>query len=267
MSFRDIVVDACPRTGIRRTLERAREIATTFDAKLFVVAYAWPVTTVTDVLAGNSFAVQAQTQEMQDALNSTRAAFDQVFAGAPIDVEWCEGISDPAIALSDHLLTADLLITSASEGHGCVTPDAAALALRSGTPVMRLGEAAATGRFPNVLVAWKDCPSARRALHEALPILKRADKVTVVGVGDEISAVRLGAVAGHLGRHGVTASHLHLSHSEQDVGADLIGYAQRENADLIIAGVYGRGPLAERALGGVTRELLKTADLSWFMAH
>ena len=34
----------------------------------------------------------------------------------------------------------------------------------------------------------------------------------------------------------------------------------------IVTGAYGRGPLAERVLGGVTRDLLKTADLHWFMA-
>lgn len=267
MSFRDIVVDACPKSETRRTLELAREMAASFDAKLFVVAYAWPVATVTDALAGSSLSVERQEQEMQAALDCSRDAFDQVFSDTSIDVEWCAGIGDPALALRDHLLTADLLITDASEGHDCVVAEPAALALDSGTPVLRLGEVVATDRFRNVMVAWKDCPQARRALHDALPILKRADKVTVVGVGDEISAVRLEAVAEHLGRHGVTASHLHLSHSEQDIGADLTCHAQREEADLIVAGAYSRGPIAERILGGVTRELLKTADLSWFMAH
>lgn len=267
MSFREIVVDACPKSDIQQTLERALEIAAAFDAQLVVAAYAWPVTTVSDVLAGNSFTIQKQTQEMQDALNSSRDAFDRVFASAPIDVEWCSGISNPATALRDHLLTADLLITSASRGHGCVTPEPATLALQTGTPVLRLGAATATARFSNILVAWKDCPQGRRALHDALPILKRADKVTVVGVGDEISAVRLEAVAEHLRRHNVATNHLHLSHSEQDVCADLISHAQRENADMIVAGVYSRGTLTERILGGVTRELLKTAELSWFMAH
>lgn len=266
MIFRDIVVDACPKSDIRRTLESAYKVAKAFNAKLYVAAYAWPIARVTDALAGNTFTVQKKKQEMQDALDSTRDVFDQVFAGKAIDVEWCSGIGDPAMALSEHLLTADLLITSAAEGHGCVSPDPAALAAWSGTPIFRLGTAA-TGRFSKVLVAWKDCPQARRALHDALPILKRADTVTVVGVGDEISAVRLEAVSEHLRRHNVTSSHLHLPHSEQDVGADLIAHAQRDNADLIVAGVYSRSPLAERVLGGVTRELLKTADPSWFMAH
>ena len=264
MSFRDIVVDACPRNDIPRTLELAREMAIAFDARLFVVAYAWPVTTAADVLAGNRLIAERQ---MQEALYVTRAAFDRVFEDTSINVEWCSGVGDPTTVLGEHLLTADLLITSAAEGHGNVAPEPANLALGSGAPVLRLGSASVTGRFSSVLVAWKGCPQARRALHDALPILKRADKVTVVGVGNETTVAQLEAVAEHLCRHDVTASHLHLSHSEQDVCAELIGHAQRENADMIVAGIYSLGPLAQRVLGGVTRELLKTSDLSWFMAR
>lgn len=54
MSIRDIVVDACPKSDTQQTLERALEIATAFDAKLVVAAYAWPVRTASDVLAGTS---------------------------------------------------------------------------------------------------------------------------------------------------------------------------------------------------------------------
>ncbi|CCV05740.1 hypothetical protein MESS2_1650023 [Mesorhizobium metallidurans STM 2683] len=63
MSFRDIVVDACPKSDIRRTLEHAREMAVEFGAKLTVVSYAWPRTSIVgDVLAGNVFTVQEQTR-------------------------------------------------------------------------------------------------------------------------------------------------------------------------------------------------------------
>lgn len=267
MSFRDIVLDLCPGSDCRRDLELAGEIAAAFDARLLVVAFAWPAMTVADTLPGSSLSAPRKTQEMQDGLESARAAFEQVFPGGALAAEYCGDVGDPTAALPCHLWAADLLIASASRGDGFVRAEPAALALRSGISVLRLGEAVAASRFANVLVAWKDSPPARRALHDGLPILKRADKVTVAGVGDEIEAARLEAVAGHLRRRDVAASHLHLPHSEQDVGADLIGHARREDADLIVAGAYGRGPLAERLLDGVTRELLAQADLSWFMAH
>lgn len=48
---------------------------------------------------------------------------------------------------------------------------------------------------------------------------------------------------------------------------DLLGQAEREGANLIVAGVYSHGALTERVLGGVTREMLKSTDMSWFLAH
>ena len=268
MSFRDIVVDACPKSDIDRTLERAREMAVEFGAKLTVVSYAWPRTSlVGEVLVGNAFSVEEQTRAMEDALGATRNAFDRVFATKPVEVEWCSGVIEPAAPLLDHLLAADLHITSASEGTTCVSPDAAELALRSGTPVLRLGQNVATSRFPNVVVAWKDCSQARRAVHDALPILKRADSVTIVGVGDEVSSDRLEAVAEHLRRHEVTTGHRHVPRSEGDICADLLTQARREGASLIVAGVYSRGSFAERVLGGVTREMLKNTETAWVMAH
>ena len=40
--------------------------------------------------------------------------------------------------MRDHLLAVDLLITSSFEADTCILPDPADLALRSGTPVLRL---------------------------------------------------------------------------------------------------------------------------------
>lgn len=267
MSFCDIVVDACPRSDLYRTLEQARGLAEEFGANLSVVSYAWPPLSMTEALAPNVFTVQEQTRAMEDALAAARVAFDKVFGANPKEVEWCSGIGEPTEAMRNHLLTADLLITSSAEADACVLQDPADLALRSGTPVLRLGRQAVNGSLPNVLVAWKDCSQARRALHDALPLLERAESVAVVGVGDEVSADRLEAVAGHLRHHKVKARHWHISRSQEDVCADLLAQAEREGANLIVAGVYSHGPLTERVLGGVTREILKSTDLSWFLAH
>lgn len=265
MSFCEIVVDASPRSDLCRTLDQSREMAGEFGADLVAVSYAWPALSMKDALTRNAFYAQEQTRAMEDALAASRSTFDKVFGANPIGVEWCSGIGEPTEAMRDHVLAADLLITSSSEADTCVVPDPAHLALRTGTPVLRLGRQTANTRFPGALVAWKDCPQARRALHDALPLLERAENVSVVGVGDEISADRLDAVAEHLRRHLVNARHWHLPRS-QDVCADLLGQAEREGANLIVAGIYSRGPLAERVLGGVTREILKNTEMSWFLA-
>lgn len=267
MRFCDIVVDATPRADLERTLNQARGLAERFRAHLTVVAHAWPSTSILDTLAPNPFFAQEQTRAMEDALASAHNAFKNVFGPNGRSIQWCSGIGEPGPSLHDHLLTADLLITSSSEPERCLLPDPASLALRSGAPVLRLDGQADSSRFSRVLVAWKDCSQARRAVHEALPLLARAHTVTVAGVGNEVSLERLNSVAAHLRRHRVKADALHIPHTGAGVCSELIAQARRKGADLIVTGVYSRTILAERILGGVTRDMLNSNDVSWFMAN
>lgn len=266
-SFREVVVDACPSGDVHRTLEHACEMAVEFGASLSVVSFAWPRSSIVgDVLAASALSAHEQTRAMEEALRGTRSAFDAVLSGTAVEAEWCSAIIEPSAALREHLLTADLLITSADDEGACVSPDPAELILASGTPVLRLGKGITTHRFPKIIVAWKDSSQARRAAHDALPFLQRADSVTVVGVGDEVSSDRLAAVSRHLRRHEVAAKHVHVSR-RGNAAIDLLDQAEREEATLIVAGVYSRTPFAERMLGGVTAELIKNTETSWFMGH
>lgn len=83
-----------------------------------------------------------------------------------------------------------------------------ALVLQTGRPVLAVPPEATALSAAKVIVAWKDTREARRAIHDALPFLKRAAAVTlteIVGGGDAIAAseARLADVAAHLARRGV----------------------------------------------------------------
>src|SRR4051794_41854404 len=53
-----------------------------------------------------------------------------------------------------------------------------------------------------VIVAWKDTREARRAVSDALPVLKAAEEVFVVAIGDETRRAGVEDVAAYLLRHG-----------------------------------------------------------------
>mgnify|MGYP001380039902 CR=1 FL=1 len=266
-NFSEIVVDACPRSDLNKTLEFAREMAKSFDARLSVASYAWPKTSMKDILAPNIFWAEEQTRSMERALTSSRVVFDDVFAADQKQIHWCAEIAEPASALQAHLLAADLLITDSSESEECLLPNPAHVALDSGVPVLRLGRSLTKAHFSHVLVAWKDTAQARRAVHDALPLLVRAESVSVVGAGDEVSAERLDAIATHLRVHGVKAQYLHIPNTTGDACSSLLEEARRDGAELIVTGVFGGNSLAERIFGGVTTEMLKNAEISWLMAH
>lgn len=142
--------------------------------------------------------------------------------------------------------------------------------LHAGRPVLIVPGAADQLKLERVVVAWKDIREARRAVLDALPLLKKADHVVVVEITAEekLSGARmhLEDVVGWLKRHGIVAEAL-ASSSIGDDATRLKAIVQEQGADLIVAGAYGHSRLRELVLGGMTGDLLLCADRCSLVSH
>jgi nucleotide-binding universal stress UspA family protein len=122
-----------------------------------------------------------------------------------------------------------------------------------------------------VLIGWVDARQATRALAEALPLIGLATQVRIATVQEAAhgrmgGAEALADIAGHLGRHGIDAVAEVLSDPGMPAAA-LLDEAHRISADLLVVGAYGHSRFREWVLGGVTEDLLVSADLPLLMAH
>jgi len=123
----------------------------------------------------------------------------------------------------------------------------------------------------SVLVAWKDTAEARRAISDALPLLRKATEVTVAEIvedgADRTAALsRVGDVVTWLSRHNVRASE-QVPEQCGHAGAQLERIASYVGAGIVIAGAYGRSRLSEWILGGVTRELINPSKRCSLLSH
>jgi nucleotide-binding universal stress UspA family protein len=111
-----------------------------------------------------------------------------------------------------------------------------------------------------IAVAWKDVREARRAVVDALPLLRAAEEIVLIEIleeGDENgSAHRLKDVASHLARHRVVTVTRQVRPADVTAGDALVRFVKDANMDVLIAGAYGHSRLGEWAFGGVTRDLL-----------
>jgi nucleotide-binding universal stress UspA family protein len=145
------------------------------------------------------------------------------------------------------------------------------LALSIGRPVLvvpRYGTFVALG--DRVLVGWNASREAARAVNDALPLLQRAQKVTVLSIdpGDHPDQRIPGAdIALHLARHGVNAVADQIRGADISVGDMLLSRAADLGADLIVCGAYGHSRLREMVLGGATRHLLQHMTVPVLMSH
>jgi nucleotide-binding universal stress UspA family protein len=125
----------------------------------------------------------------------------------------------------------------------------------------------------HVAVAWNSSRACARAVNDALPLIERADKVTVLAVNPESFAERYGAlppekVVEHLRRHGAAVEGLWLNDVPTiSIALAVMTEANRLGADLIVAGAYGQPKLWEKMMGGVTHDLLTRMTLPVLMSY
>ena len=169
---------------------------------------------------------------------------------------------------------ADLIVAAVEPGEWMFSPsaeiDVTDLLMRAGRPVL-LAPAGATGlKLTQALVCWKDSREARRAVADALPILKACNKVDVVELAHEheieLARGRVADVGDWLHRHGVEATCVATPLSGAE-SAHLSRIAEDVKADLIVAGAFGHSRLREWAFGGVTRDLLVRAERCTLVSH
>jgi nucleotide-binding universal stress UspA family protein len=147
------------------------------------------------------------------------------------------------------------------------------LVMQAGRPILVVPDGVNWLDLRSVLVAWKDTPEARRALADALPILRKARDVTVLAIpeGDDD---RPAAVAGvtdvtaWLARHGVTAiARVSEAARNETVAGQLEKIAGDVGASLIVAGAYGHSRFRELILGGVTQYLVTQSARCVLLSH
>jgi nucleotide-binding universal stress UspA family protein len=122
------------------------------------------------------------------------------------------------------------------------------------------------------LIAWDGTREAVRAVHGALPLLDRAEAVTVMYVGARQASLvqyrpSLEWVSSHLKRHRVPAQSEATLRGALSVSEVLLSRAADMSADLIVSGAYHHSQLRESLIGGVSRELLEHMTIPTLLSH
>ena len=100
-----------------------------------------------------------------------------------------------------------------------------------------------------------------------MPLLRRAEAVQVLRVGDGENQAEIEDVVRYLALHEIHASARQVSPSARTVADDLQAGAAEFGADLIVSGAYGYSRMREWFFGGVTRELLAKATVCCLTSH
>ena len=252
------------------------DLAERFDADVVGIASCQPARFLGDGSATSEF-IARDREEIAERMKATQNAFHAALENRNPRHEWRAAVTfgPPTDYIACQGRRADLVVIGVEHRGSWLDPswrvDTGDLLMQIGRPMLVVPTGVESLSADTVLVGWKDTRESRRAVVDALPFLKTAKKVVVVEIvtsDDQIDAAQrnVNDVSEWLNRHGVLSSPI-ATVTEGHREADLTAVAQREGADLVVAGAYGHSRLHEWMLGGVTRDLLANSARCILLSH
>ncbi len=274
MSLTSLMVYVDIHEAERNHIELASALADRFDAVLIgMSAMALrPPLVVGDDIGVDGILMQTEIEDMKVALTEKGNWFRSIATGGHRRLEWRQALDIPTNALARECRCADLVVIGQERRRDLYSAlNPAGAILKVGRPTLVVPPKIKSLSAERVVIGWKDAREARRAVYDALPLLRKATRVLVVEICEpsekHAAQVEVSDVVRYLGRHQVRADSRVLPLEEGSGAKQLIRSAQEEGADLLVAGAYGHSRLGEWVFGGVTRELLATSPICCLFSH
>lgn len=207
-----------------------------------------------------------------------RDAFARAVQDRQLTAEWNEPsalASRPQGSIATYGRMSDLIIAGDT---ACRDPKPMALAtlcslvVEAGRPVIvvpQRNRQMSCGR--RVLIAWNGSREAQRAAFDAVPLLRRAETVTVLqadtGRKSRAPGPTVATLCTAIRRHGVRVRSDELALPRASAGAALLSAVKAENADLLVMGCGGHWRDRTFVLGGTTHHVLLNMTVPVLMSH
>lgn len=270
----DIIVHIPTEAPATPAIECAVSVAAAFDAHLDGVVCAYEEMNASVALAASATFLEATSSATRNDAAKRLDEFE-VKARAARIAHGVRTVSDaPALAndtLAEMTRLYDLSVVAqndpAKPSHYIALAES--LLFGSGRPVLLVPYIfSGAMKIERALICWDGSRAAARAVHDALPFLRKASDIEVVAINeDETSETSATALIAHLARKELAARANRFACEPGVIHSSILSLAADNSADLLVMGGYGHSRLRERILGGVTRGMLKSLTVPALISH
>jgi len=279
MTYKTILVHLDTSTRAHTRLDLALALAHRFHAKLSAVFSTYvPEAHAFVVMAGTAEYFAAHERERQQRCAALERLFHSEVARANIEGQWTTANGYANDVMPPHARLADLIVlgqTDPGDPEAFISEQFVEhIVLSAGRPVLlipRVGSFDEPGK--HVLVAWDGSREATRALHDALPFLSHAAKVTLLSVNAQRADAQHNRIPGAdialtMARHGVKVEVREMeADSDTETGEVLLSQVAERGCDMLVMGAYAHSRLHEVILGGATRTVLRSMTVPVLLSH
>ncbi len=137
--------------------------------------------------------------------------------------------------------------------------------LETGRPIVVVPTVARKRIASRIVIGWNASAEASRAVAEAMPCLRGADRVTVLASAKRKASAN--ELADYLKWHGIKPAVRIFNTGARSVGETLLKESRALKADLLVIGGYTHTRARQLLFGGVTQHVFEAADIPVLMAH
>ena len=140
----------------------------------------------------------------------------------------------------------------------------------SGRPILIAPPTRPTDIGRHIVIAWNGGTETARAIAFAKPVLREADRITVLAVeGGMVPGPSAESVQVNLARDDVAVDVRSVPgrRSAAEAGNIILSETMEVGGDLLIKGGYTQSRLRQMIFGGATSQILANAEVPVLMAH
>jgi nucleotide-binding universal stress UspA family protein len=276
MTYKTLLVHLKLAHSNQDLLPIASDLADKLEAKVIGIAACQPTAGISPDGYDASAFISLDREEIDRELKEAEAEFRAEFDGRATVIDWQSAIIFESVAdyVGRACRSADLVITSALslDPHDSARPEKPGeIVMQAGRPVLVVPRTANTLKLDHMVIAWKNTREARRAVADAIPLLKLATRVTLLELAHENERERvttqLAEIAVWLKTHSVVAEPKFVALAKGDDAYQLDKAILELGTDVVVAGAYGHSRLREWVFGGVTRDLTLQAEYCTLLSH
>jgi nucleotide-binding universal stress UspA family protein len=139
----------------------------------------------------------------------------------------------------------------------------------SGRPVLLVPLDPPRSIATNIMIHWNGSTEQARVNAFAMPLLRLAERVTVLTVigGQEVPGPSADQIVRQLLHNDIAAKLVSVELEDRDTGEAVLDAARAQGCDLLIKGAFTRNRLRQMIFGGATSHIMEHADLPVLLAH
>ena len=281
MSMKTILVPTENHDAMRSALETALLLARRYDSYIEGFALRWSINQIVGGDIAGGLPVATFDEDIAEEAKQARQLFESFMQehGVPrstktvgaLSFGWLDEAPEGESFVGSHGRVFDVVVMHRSDTESIGLYDRAIESglFESGRPILLAPPSPPSQIATNVLIAWNCSTEQARATALSMPLLQRADRVTVLTVtgGTAVPGPSAEQLIQYLQRNEIVAEPMRVELDGRSTGEGILATAQSLGCDLLIKGAYTQSRLRQMIFGGATRHVLKNAAIPVLLAN